>query len=126
MAVIETRGEWFAESIEAGGYEACVATQFLVHTIRLDDCRAQEIAIREHEMLRAQLVWDNDRELEAALLGDKLPKKPQYYARKLRESHHGCIYLAERLGDAPESSGGQGRVDRCPGIERPGPARSAP
>lgn len=97
FGVIQTRREeWFAESIAVGGYEAWVANLFVIQTVRLDACHARENAIRQHEMLRAELIWDGDRELDAALLGDKLDKKPAYYLRKLRESPHGCLYLAER------------------------------
>jgi hypothetical protein len=95
-AVEIKRATWLAESIEAGGYEAWVAGQFLVQTERLDHCHATENVIRAHEALRATLDWDGDRELDAVLLGDKLSRKPALYARLLRETPHGCIYLAER------------------------------
>ena len=96
-ALMETRyGQWFAKGIDGGSFEAWVANQFVVQTVRLDACREDEDAIRRHAMLRAKLNWDGDRELEAALLGDKLGKNPAHYLRRLRESFHGCVYLAER------------------------------
>ncbi len=137
------RDGWFTESVAAGGYEEWLAGEFVLMTVRLDICHARASKIREYEALRAALVWTEDRALDAALLGERLARKPASIIRKLRGTLHGCLYLVEQwgwlarvldakgewneaqtasaldlLGVALELREGRTRLDPAPGVDR--------
>jgi hypothetical protein len=70
--------------------------QMVVNSVRIDECQRQEVAHREYDARRAELVWDLDKEVEVAVLGSKIAKQPAIVARQLRGSKYGCAWLMER------------------------------
>ena len=69
--------------------------QLVVFSLRVRSCQEHQRALEDHEQQRAASVWRIDRQFEAALLGDRLPRKPEIVARELLKSKHGCEWMME-------------------------------
>ena len=65
-------------------------------SIRIDRCERIERRVRDKIALRAELTWDDDRRLEAEILGRKLGKDPAATVEMLRKTPHGCEWLMSR------------------------------
>lgn len=65
-------------------------------SIRIDRCERIERRVRDRVSLRAELTWDDDRHLEAEILGGMLAKKPGETVRTLKRTPHGCEWLMTR------------------------------
>ncbi len=78
------------------GFEGWLAGQAAVCTVKIERCQAMERSVRSRVVLRASVTWDEDRRLEAIGLASKLSRRPEEVAVKLRESYHGCQWLAAR------------------------------
>ena len=55
-----------------------------------------ERRVRDKFALRAELTWDDDRKLDAEILGGQLARRPAEVAEKLRRTLHGCDWLITR------------------------------
>ena len=55
-----------------------------------------ERRVRAKFSIRAELTWDDDRRLEAEVLGGKISKKPAETVEALRRTPHGCEWLMGR------------------------------
>ena len=66
--------------------------------LRIEHAQAMQEAARERSALRASLVWDDDRRLEATLLGGQLGgrARPDEVVEKLRRTPQGCDWLIAR------------------------------
>jgi hypothetical protein len=62
-------------------------------SIRLERCLAEEQAWRLRRAERAEFYWHADQELETMNLVQRLPKKPDLIAAKLRQSLRGCMWM---------------------------------
>ncbi len=93
----------------AEGFDGWLAGQMAVSTIKIERCQAMERAARSKLALRASVTWDDDRRLDAINLASKLASRPEAVVAALRESYHGCEWLAGRwalLAYAAESQDG--------------------
>ena len=72
------------------------ATQVAVMSVKIERCQEAEQAIRQRIISRAEVTWDEDRQLEATLLGEKLAKHPERVSARLRETLHGCSWMLNR------------------------------
>ena len=79
-----------------GGMDDWAAGQVAVLTLRIERCQEMERAARERIVARAGITWDEDRRLDATLLGAKLAKRPDEISARLRETRHGCEWLMTR------------------------------
>ena len=70
--------------------------QLVVNSIRIDICQANQQAVIENEKARAARVWDIDRAADAAVLGDRISRKPETVAKQLRQSKYGCEWLMDQ------------------------------
>jgi hypothetical protein len=77
-------------------YQAWQVGQAAIITIRIDRIERMERRIRDKICLRAELTWDDDRRLEAEVLGGKLSKRPAQTIELLRRTPHGCEWLMAR------------------------------
>ena len=80
--------------------------QFVVNTVRIELCQAHQRALGQSEMARAEAAWALDKQLEAALLGDRIDRKPQITTKQLRKTKYGCEWLMSEwcvLGIAAEN-----------------------
>ncbi len=65
-------------------------------SLRIERCQASELALRERIVARAEITWDEDRQLAATLLGGTIARRPEEVSARLRESYHGCGWLISR------------------------------
>src|SRR4051812_9788097 len=77
-------------------YQIWIVEQAALLTIRIERCERIERRARDKVSLRAELTWDDDRRLEAEILGGFLARKPAETVETLRRSPHGCEWLMTR------------------------------
>jgi len=77
-------------------FDRWAASQMATMSLKIERCQAQEHAIRQRIVSRAEVTWEEDRRLEATLLGEKLAKHPERVSARLRETLHGCSWLLNR------------------------------
>ncbi len=77
-------------------YQAWQVDRAAILTIRIERAERMERRTRDKICLRAELTWDDDRRLEAEVLGGMLPKKPAETIEMLRRTPHGCEWLMTR------------------------------
>jgi hypothetical protein len=90
-------------------YQAWIVNQVAVLTLKVDRSGRMERRARDRVALRACLSWDEDRSLEAKVLGGKLSASPEEVVEGLRRTPQGCDWLIDRwtrLADAAWDSGG--------------------
>jgi hypothetical protein len=110
-AVAERREQWRDGFRPEGPEEEWLYEQLIVNSVRVDQCQAQEPAVRVYQARRAVLWWDEDRRLDAETLAAGLARRPALVALRLRQTAQGCDWLIERwrgLASAleAEASGG--------------------
>ena len=70
--------------------------QVALISLRVDRSQRIERRVRDKVALRAELTWDDDRRLEAEVLGAMLPRKPAETVETLKRTPHGCEWLMSR------------------------------
>ncbi len=70
--------------------------QVVIHSMRIDQCQSQQQTAREFEAMRAESVWEIDQDASAAVLGDRLARKPEMTARQLLRTKAGCSWMMEQ------------------------------
>ena len=78
------------------GYQAWNIDRAAILTIRIERVERMERRVRDKISLRAELTWDDDRKLEAEVLGGTLAKRPPEVVEMLRRTPHGCDWLMAR------------------------------
>ena len=79
-----------------GAFKTYLVDQIAESSVLTEICGANLNAALAREASRALDCWDDDRRLDAAILADKLPKKPEVVILKLKRTRHGCEYLIAR------------------------------
>jgi hypothetical protein len=77
-------------------YQVWQVRSAAIITVRIDRIERMERRIRDKICLRAELTWDDDRRLEAEVLGGMLARKPAETIELLRRTPHGCEWLMGR------------------------------
>ena len=77
-------------------YQCWIVDQVAVLTLRVDRSERMERRARDKVALRACLSWDDDRTLEAKVLGGRLAGNPEEVVEALRRTPHGCEWLIDR------------------------------
>jgi hypothetical protein len=95
-AVRQRSDEWYQSLKPQNSHQGWQVDQVAVISLRIDRCERMERRLRDREMLHAELVWDDDRRLEAEALGAKLSRRPGEVMRQLRATPQGCDWLLER------------------------------
>jgi hypothetical protein len=88
-------------------YQGWIVDQVAVLSVRVDRCSRMERRARDKVCLRACLTWDDDRNLEAISLGNRLASNPSEIVEVLKRTPHGCDWLIDRwsrLADAARDS----------------------
>jgi hypothetical protein len=97
MASIQARSEnWFFALKPQNPHQSWMVDQISVISLRLDRAERIERRLRDREMLRAEIAWDDDRMVEVENLGSRLPRRPSEFARQLRATPQGCDWLLAR------------------------------
>jgi hypothetical protein len=139
---LDRRAKWAAEQNPVGEAGNFALDRVVAATFRIARC---ERAIDDHTtevQQRAKLAWDQDRDLEAAMIAARLAKDPVLASRQLRTTLSGVVLLIEAwlllastldpgdwsesetskaldlLGVAPDSRSGQTRIDPLDGSDR--------
>ena len=89
--------------------------QASIHTIRIDRCERMERRVRDKFSLRAELTWDDDRRLEAEVLGRSLASEPAETVALLSKTPQGCEWLMGRwalLAHSAETGDGKWTADQ--------------
>jgi hypothetical protein len=89
-------------------YQGWIVDQVAVLTVRVDRCSRMERRARDKVCLRACLTWDDDRNLEAKILGNRLASNPSEIVEVLRRTPHGCDWLIDRWSRLAEAAGDAG------------------
>jgi hypothetical protein len=82
--------------VRANDMAEWAATQVATMSVKIERCQQSELAIRQRIVSRAEVTWDEDRQLEATLLGENLAKHPERVSARLRETLHGCLWMLNR------------------------------
>ena len=77
-------------------FHCWLVSEISLTTIKIDRCARQERRIRDKVAIKAELTWDDDRKLEATLLGSQLANRPEVVVEQLRRTFHGCEWLMAR------------------------------
>jgi hypothetical protein len=95
--LVQKRAEEIYEAFKPyTDYQAWQVDRAAIITVRIDRIERMERRIRDKICLRAELTWDDDRRLEAEVLGGKLSKRPAETVEMLRRTPHGCEWLMGR------------------------------
>jgi hypothetical protein len=70
--------------------------QAAINSIRIDRCMRIERRVRDKMSLRAELTWDDDRRMEAEVLGRSLAKDPSATVQALGSTPQGCEWMMVR------------------------------
>ena len=107
---IQKRSEEIFEAFKPyTDYQVWNVDRAAIITLRIERAERMERRVRDKICLRAELTWDDDRRLEAEVLGGVLARKPAETVEMLRRTPHGCEWLMTRwamLAYAADSQGG--------------------
>lgn len=110
--LIESRARDLYNALKPqNAYHLWVVDIAAVASVRIDRCIRQERRCRDKRSLRAELFWDDDRQLEAARLGSLLQGNPDEVVKALKRTPQGCEWLMTRwamLAHAADISQGKG------------------
>ncbi len=71
-------------------------TQIVLTMSQIQRAQQIQLILRNESALRATVLWDEDRTLEAAAMGEKLLKRPGWTVTRLQLMPRGCDWLIER------------------------------
>lgn len=112
-AVEGRAAEWHSSLRPFDAYQTWLLEVVAFESVRLDRCRAHEIALRDEQVRRAEEAWDEDRRREAEAWASRFAKDPGLAASRLRATVQGARLLAEwweALGHALD--GGDWSIDQ--------------
>ena len=103
--------QWYFALKPQNPHQGWLVDQVAILSLRIDRCERTERRERDKVCLRAELTWDDDRRLEAEVLGGLLARKPAETVETLRRTPQGCEWLMTRwamLAYAADTSQGAG------------------
>jgi hypothetical protein len=106
LAIAERMEQWRPEYRIDSPRKEWAFEELVASAVRIERCKEEIHRIQESDKRRAANFWDIDRRDDAAVLGEKLRRRPEVVARTLMKSKHGCEWLLEQwdgLGAALES-----------------------
>ena len=77
-------------------FHAWLVTQISLLSIRIERCERIERRVRDKIAMAAEVSWEDERRLDAMLLGGQLGNKPDVVVEQLRKSPQGCEWLMTR------------------------------
>jgi hypothetical protein len=96
-SVIQGRAGGFYDTLSPqNDFHAWCVSEVALTTFKIDRCQRMERRARDKLALRAELCWDDDRKLDATLLGEQLGNRPEVVVDQLRRSLHGCEWMMTR------------------------------
>ena len=86
-------------------YHAYMVDRAAIYSLRIERCERMERRVRDKAALRAELTWDDDRRLEAEIVGAMLASRPAETVETLRRTPHGCEWLMTRWAMLAHAAG---------------------
>ncbi len=97
LELIQQRsGEFFDTLKPQNEVHVWMVDQAALASIKIERCQRIERRARDKMALRAELTWDDDRRMEAEVLGRSLAKDPCATVQALRSTPQGCEWLMVR------------------------------
>ena len=97
LDLIQERSSDFYRTLKPqNDFQGWLVNKAVVLSIRIDRCERMERRYRERKRHRAELAWDQDRELEIEILGGQLARKPLEVVASLKRTTVGCDWLIGR------------------------------
>ena len=95
--LVQSRARDFFKTLRPQNHFHCwLVTEISLISIRIERCERTERRIRDKVAIRAELFWDDDKRLEASLLGEQLGNRPEVVVDQLRRTLHGVEWLMSR------------------------------
>jgi hypothetical protein len=95
-AVRQRMESWRGNYNPVGEQDEWLYRQVIVSTVKIDQCQAEEPAVRAELATRATSCWDDDRRLDADELGARLAADPARVRGRLLRTAQGCQWLIDR------------------------------
>jgi hypothetical protein len=96
-SVVMTRTEEFFITLKPqNDFHCWLVSEVALESVRIERAERMERRIRDKIAMKAELTWDDDRRLEAILLGSTLGNRPDLVVEQLRKNVQGCEWLMAR------------------------------
>jgi hypothetical protein len=95
-AMLKRCEEWRATLAPGNAVERDLVTLAAGASLRAEWCMLSQCALIDRMTRRAELSWDEDRQIAAEELAAGLPRRPALVRRQLEATVHGCDWLMER------------------------------
>ena len=97
LALVRQRAdEWYFALKPQNPHQSWLVDQIAIFSIRIDRAERIERRLRDRHMLRAELVWDDDRSGEIEALAGRIGRRPAQVANALRKTPQGCDWMMAR------------------------------
>ncbi len=97
LAAIQARSyEWYYALKPQNRFQSWMVDQVAVISLRIDRSERMERRARDRGALRSELSWDDDRRLDAEMIGGELARRPAESVERLRATPQGCDWLMNR------------------------------
>jgi hypothetical protein len=100
--------DWYYALKPQNPHQSWLVDQVAVVSLRIDRSVRMERRLRDRNMLRAELAWDDDRSEEVEVLGSTISRRPSEVAKKLRKTPKGCDWLMTRWAMLARSADNNG------------------
>jgi hypothetical protein len=112
LAVNTRTLEWLDSLTPQNRLHCWMVDQIAITSVRIEGNDRTDRRARDRVVLRAQRFWDDDRRLDAEVLGEGLAAAPALVVNKLRRTPQGCDWMIgrwarlARIADLMEEKGG--------------------
>ena len=89
-------------------FHCWLVSEMSLTTWKIDRAERMDRRVRDKIAIKAELSWDDDKRLDAEMLGEQLANRPAIVVEKLKTTPQGCEWLMTRwalLAHAAESQG---------------------
>jgi hypothetical protein len=96
-SLVQRRARDFYKTLRPQNHLHCwYVSQISMISIRIDRDERIERRVREKIAIKAEVLWESDRELEAIRLGNQLGNHPEEVVKLLQRTPQGCEWLMSR------------------------------
>jgi hypothetical protein len=94
---ISSRTKDFFDTLRPQNHFHCwLVSEIAVLSFRIERAERMDRRVRDKIAIRAELCWDDDKRLDAELLGEQLGNRPAVVLEQLRKTPQGCEWLMGR------------------------------
>jgi hypothetical protein len=94
--VMTRTNQYFKTLRPQNDFHCWIVSEVALNSIKIDRAERMERRIRDKIALKAELTWEDDRQLEAMMLGATLGNRPELVVTQLRKTVQGCEWLMTR------------------------------